>query len=173
MLLAVAMVVVACADDGGSSDGAAPPQTITISVEGLEGYEGFYVASFLTEADPQQRETRLAEGEGAVYLASALNVQIDDDPFSATDLMGPAGGVDPTSGLYVFNGDGVVTFEADSYAGSVEVGTPSGPMQAACSFEVEVVEGEPAVVTISSVHPYTGNGMFWGADPGSIPECSN
>ena len=49
-----------------------PPQSITVSVEGLEGYEGFRIASYVTEADPQQRETRLAEFGEEFSLATRI-----------------------------------------------------------------------------------------------------
>ena len=55
----------------------------------------------------------------------------------------------------------VSAFEPGTYRFIVEAYVPSGDMLYGCEMDVQVVEGEPLIVALSSIPTYTEAGIHW------------
>lgn len=158
ILLALGVApLAACGDDDAVPEPA--PGTITVSVDGLEGVEGFGLWSFVTTRN----------GPVVTFLGSAFYETIDDDPYSAQDVMHPV--IVPTGPASQFVADEVVIFEPGTYYVFVTAAEDKeGGQQYACETEVKVIEGEAVLVNLSSLPLWEDTSGTFGGDP---PSCSN
>jgi hypothetical protein len=94
---------------------------------------------------------------------------IDEDPFSASKVVAPPA-EGPSSD---FTGEAAI-FEPGTYRFIIEAYVPSGNMHYGCEMPIQVVEGEPLVVTFTSLPVYTEDGLLWTPlDELRYPVCPN
>jgi hypothetical protein len=95
---------------------------------------------------------------------------VDSDPISMSDVIHPQ----RDDQYWGVKADQVVAFEPGTYRFIIEAYIPSGPMHFGCESRVQVVDGEPLVVTISSLPSYSGSGFHWTSpDELRYPDCPN
>lgn len=145
----------------GCDDAESAPGTITVSLDGLEGFEGLAVDAWVLPMEPAQEKQALG--------GTRLGV-INGDPYSGSDVMHPQ---DVERYWDVVAGE-IATFQPGTYRFIIEAYVPSGRMRHGCEMSVQVVEGEPLVVTISSLPTYTDDGFHWKPDDQLLyPDCPN
>jgi hypothetical protein len=127
------------------------PGTITVSLTDLK-VGGLAVASWVLPLEPSYEKQALG---GTVLAGPGL------------DVMHPQG-----DRYFDVVRDEVAMFEPGTYRFIIEAYVPSGPMHYGCEQLIEVVEGEPLVVTISDMPAYTGGGFHWTTDEQlQYPDC--
>ncbi len=152
------MSAVAC-QGGGDSATALGPQTITVSLDGLVGFEGLGIDAWVLPLDAAKPE----DAFGGVRIGPA-----DSDPFSMSDVIHPQ----RDDRYWDVKADQVVTFDPGTYRFTIEAYVPSGAMHFGCEKLVRVVEGEPLVVMITSLPSYSGDGFHWTSpDELRYPNC--
>jgi len=136
-----------------------PTATITIKFDGLGGYRGLVVVSWVLPLN--LTEERSAFGGTNSGL-------INQETFSASDVM------HPQDVRYFEIVDGVIaTFEPGTYRFVVEAFVPSGEMRYGCERLIEVIKDETLALTISELPPYTRDGFHWTpyVDQLRYPDC--
>jgi sugar lactone lactonase YvrE len=138
-----------------------PTGTITISIDGWEGVEGYRLLAGVWD-------------ESFNLVGGAFWTIIDSDPYSATDITHPPfSGDDPPGVEYETWGEGDYlwdqtallepgNYQIDFWANPGELAPyghalPSSPIERECSVDVEVRAGENTTVVISGI-PATGFG---------------
>jgi hypothetical protein len=130
--------------------------TVTVSLDGLDGFAGLDVYAWVVPNDPSDEWQRL--GWTSFWF-------IGIDPYSASQVMQRPDGFDLGE---------VATFEPGTYRFIIEAYYPWGNMYYGCEMPIQVVEGEPLDVALSSIPTYTGDGIHW-TPPGELeyPDCPN
>jgi hypothetical protein len=133
------------------------PGTITVSLDGLEGFDGLAVDAWILPIGRTDEWQRLG---GRRFWPLGV------DPYTASRVM-------RTQGTFGLDG-AVATFEPGTYRFIIEAYVPSGDMLYGCEMDVQVVEGEPLTVALSSIPTYTGGGIHW-TPPVELeyPDCPN
>jgi hypothetical protein len=128
---------------------------IRVSLEGLEAFESLAVDAWVVPIDPNDEGQRL----GGVHFGL-----INEEPFSASDLIRQNyTSVDPSK---------VAMFEPGTYRFIIEAYVPSGDMHYGCEMPIQVVDGQPSVVTLTSLPTYTDSGIHWiPLDELEYPDC--
>lgn len=158
LVAALVMSAVACRG-GDDSATALVPQTITVSLDGLEGFGGLGIDAWVLPLDAARQE----DAYGGARIGPA-----DSDPFSMSDVIHPQ----HDDRYWDVKADQVVTFDPGTYRFTIEAFVPSGAMHFGCETLVRVVEGEPLVVTITSLPSYSGGGFHWTSpDELRYPDC--
>jgi hypothetical protein len=136
------------------------PGTVTVSLEGLEGFEGLAVDAWVVPLEPTEEWQRLG---GTGFWP------INQDPVFASDVIHPQGE------RYFDLVDGeAATFAPGTYRFIIEAYVPSGNMRYGCEMPIQVVEDEPLIVTLSSIPTYTESGIHWTPlDELEYPDCPN
>jgi hypothetical protein len=119
------------------------PGTVTVVLDGLEGFEGLDVAAWVVPLEPTEEWQPLGE-----MSFSFISV----DPYSASQVMQTPDGFDLGE---------AATFEPGTYRFIIEAYVPSGNMYYGCEMPIQVVEDEPLIVTLSSIPTYTESGIGW------------
>lgn len=142
------------------SEAAPQPGTVTVSLNGLEGFGRLAVDAWVVPIDLTDEWQRLGETRFG---------PIDEDPFSASKVVAPPA-EGPSSD---FTGEAAI-FEPGTYRFIIEAYVPSGNMHYGCEMPIQVVEGEPLVVTFTSLPVYTEDGLLWTPlDELRYPVCPN
>jgi hypothetical protein len=136
------------------------PGTVTVSLEGLEGFEGLAVDAWVVPIEPNDEWQRL----GGIHFEPII-----DDPFTASDMIHPPGenyiSLDPSK---------VAKFEPGVYRFIIEAYVPSGNMYYGCEMPIQIVDGQPFAVTFTDLPDYTDSGIHWTPlDELQYPDCPN
>ena len=141
------------------------PGTVTVVLDSLEGFESLAVDAWVVPLEPTDEWQPLG---GTSFWP------INQDPVFTSDVIHAQG---ESYRVYVDGQWGSVdgkaaTFEPGTYRFIIEAYVPSGNMRYGCEMPIQVVEGEPLVVTFTSLPTYTGNGIFWTPlDELEYPDC--
>lgn len=134
------------------------PGTVTVSLDGLEGFERLAVDAWVVPLEPTEEWQRLG---GTSFWP------INQDPVFASEVIHPQG-----ESYFDFVDGEAATFEPGTYRFIIEAYVPSGNMRYGCEMPIQVVEGEPFVVVLSSIPTYSGDGIHWTPlDELEYPDC--
>lgn len=165
LLLAALVAVVVTVASGCRGDGVPvaglEPGTITVFLDRLEGLPDLAVDAWVLPVEPTD--------QGDAFGGARLGI-VHSDSFSASDSIHPRRG----DMYFDVDEDRVVTFDPGDYRFVIEAYVPSGRMHFGCERRIEVVEGQPLVVTITSLPSYSGDGFHWTAtDELRYPDCGD
>jgi hypothetical protein len=147
------------------------PRTVTVSLEGLEGFVGIRVHGYVLPATPSKERQVL----GLVRIGT-----VDEDPFSAAAVMhlpGEQGWWDGSTAEVAILDPGTYRFILEAYAPTPEEGegspVPATERPYGCETVVSVAADEPLIVTISSVpRNYSEGSLYWTPyDELKYPDC--
>lgn len=153
VLLSLAVAISGCAQDDATPDG-----TITVALDALDGFERLAVNAWVLPLEPTAEKQAL----GGAHLSSR-----HPDPLSASQVMHPQG-----PRYWEVLEEEIAIFEPGTYRFIIEAYVPSGAMHYGCERQIEVVDGESLVVTLSDMPVYTGDGFHWTPDDElRYPDC--
>lgn len=135
--------------------------TITVALDAIEGLPGHVVSAWVLPVELNEDKDAI----GGTFFSN-----ITDDPFSDSKKIQPQ---DEDRYFDVTPGESQ-TVEPGTYRFIIEAYVPSGPMHYGCEMPIAVDEGEPLVLTLSSLPTYTGGGWHW-TSPEELryPDCPN
>jgi hypothetical protein len=146
------------------------PRTVTVSLEGLEGFVGIRVNGYMLPATPSKDPQVL----GLVRIGT-----VDEDPFSVAAVMhlpGEQGWRDGSAGEVAILDPGTYRFILEASTPFLGVGegspVPGTEVPKGCERLVSVVADEPLIVTISSIPRNSGGSLHWTPyDELKYPDC--
>ncbi|NNC40609.1 MAG: hypothetical protein HKN95_07940, partial [Acidimicrobiia bacterium] len=134
------------------------PGTVTVLFDGLEVFGGLAVDAWVLPLEP----TREKQALGGTRLGV-----INGDRYLGFAVMHPQ-----REGYFDVVADEVAFFSPGTYRFIIEAYVPLGDMFYGCEQQIQVVEDEPTIVSLSSLPTYTSSGWHWAPyEQLEYPDC--